>query len=78
VDEAVDAVLVRPLVAVSDRVLYRTLDAGIIDGAGVNGTANSVMGAARGVFRHLQTGLAQSYIFLMILGTLAVVGWLVT
>ncbi len=77
VDEAIDASLVRPLVTVSDRVLYRTLDAGLIDRVAVDGTANSVMGAAKGVFRHLQTGLTQSYIFLMILGTLAVVGWLV-
>jgi NADH-quinone oxidoreductase subunit L len=77
VDEAIDAAIVRPLVTVSDKLLYQRVDVGLIDGAGVNGVANTVRGAALGVFRHLQSGLAQSYLFLMIVGTLAVVGWLV-
>jgi NADH-quinone oxidoreductase subunit L len=77
VDEALDAAIVRPMVTVSDKLLYQRIDAGLIDGAGVNGVANVVRGAALGVFRHLQSGLTQSYFFLMIVGTLAVVGWLV-
>jgi NADH-quinone oxidoreductase subunit L len=77
VDEALDAAIVRPLVTVSDKLLYQRIDTGLIDGAGVNGVANVVRGAALGVFRHLQSGLTQSYLFLMIVGTLAVVGWLV-
>jgi NADH-quinone oxidoreductase subunit L len=77
VDEAIDAAIVRPMVTVSDKLLYQRIDAGLIDGAGVNGVANTVRGAALGVFRHLQSGLTQSYLFLMIVGTLAVVGWLV-
>ena len=51
VDEAIDAVIVRPLVAVSDHVLYRGVDAGLIDGAGVNGTAAVVRGSALHVLR---------------------------
>jgi NADH-quinone oxidoreductase subunit L len=77
VDEALDAAIVRPMVTVSDKLLYQRIDTGLIDGAGVNGVANVVRGAALGVFRHLQSGLTQSYLFLMIVGTLAVVGWLV-
>jgi NADH-quinone oxidoreductase subunit L len=77
VDEAIDAAIVRPMVTVSDKLLYQRIDAGLIDGAGVNGVANAVRATALGVFRHLQSGLAQSYLFLMIVGTLAVVGWLV-
>ena len=34
VDELYDAVIVRPLVRISDAVLYRGIDAGVIDGAG--------------------------------------------
>jgi NADH-quinone oxidoreductase subunit L len=77
VDEAIDAAIVRPMVTVSDKLLYQRIDAGLIDGAGVNGVANTVRAAALGVFRHLQSGLTQSYLFLMIVGTVAVVGWLV-
>jgi len=77
VDEAIDAAIVRPMVTVSDKLLYQRIDAGLIDGAGVNGVANTVHAAALGVFRRLQSGLTQSYLFLMIVGTLAVVGWLV-
>ncbi len=77
VDEAVDATVVRPLVTVSDRLLYRTIDAGLIDRGGVEGTARVVSVAASGFFRRIQSGLAQSYLFLMIVGAIAVVGWLV-
>jgi NADH-quinone oxidoreductase subunit L len=77
VDEAIDAVIVRPLVAVSDRVLYRGIDAGLIDGAGVNGTAAAVRGSALHVLRRIQSGLTQSYLALMLAGAAAVVAWMV-
>jgi NADH-quinone oxidoreductase subunit L len=77
VDEVLDATLVRPLVAVSDHVLYRGVDAGLIDGAGVNGTAAGVVGTARHVLRRIQSGLAQSYLVLMLAGAAAVLAWLV-
>ena len=77
VDEAYDAVIVKPTVALSDRVLFRVVDAGIIDGLGVNGLARTVRAAADGALKHLQTGLTQSYVFLMILGTAAIIGYLV-
>jgi NADH:ubiquinone oxidoreductase subunit 5 (subunit L)/multisubunit Na+/H+ antiporter MnhA subunit len=72
-----DATVVRPLVAISDHVLYRGVDAGLIDGAGVNGAAAGVAGAARHVLRRLQSGLAQSYLVLMLAGAAAVLAWLV-
>jgi NADH-quinone oxidoreductase subunit L len=77
VDEAYDAVLVRPLVSFSENVLYRGIDAGLIDGAAVNGSARFVRGFASGVLRHFQSGLAQGYLFLIALGTLAIASYLV-
>ena len=66
----------RPLVAVSDRVLYRTVDAGVIDGVAVNGLAYTVRGVASGGLKYLQTGLAQSYVFSMLVGAAAILWFL--
>ncbi len=78
IDDAIDRVLVRPLVWVSDRVLFRGVDGRVIDGIAVHGTAHAVVRLARGSVRRLQTGLAQSYLFLVLAGALAVVGWMVS
>jgi NADH-quinone oxidoreductase subunit L len=76
VDELYDALFVRPLIWVSDRVLYRGVDAGLIDQVAVGGTARAVQAfAARGL-KYAQSGLAQSYLILMVVGTVAIVGWL--
>jgi NADH-quinone oxidoreductase subunit L len=75
VDEFYDAVLVRPLVVVSDRVLFRGVDAAGIDGI-ANGAAAAVRALAARVLKYAQTGLAQSYLFFMIAGTLAMLGWM--
>jgi hypothetical protein len=58
-------------------VLARGIDQGLIDGVGVNGTANLVRSTADGALKYLQTGLAQSYIFMMLLGGALLVAWLV-
>jgi NADH-quinone oxidoreductase subunit L len=76
VDELYDRVFVRPLIVFSDRVLFRGVDVGLIDGAGVHGPANAVRGLASELLRHLQSGLAQGYLLVMVLGTLAIVGWM--
>jgi NADH-quinone oxidoreductase subunit L len=76
VDEAYDALFVRPLVRFSDRVLYRTVDVGVIDGAAVEGSSRAVRALARDVLRHVQSGLAQAYLVVMLLGTAAIVAWL--
>ena len=77
VDEAYDAAIVRPVVSFSENVLYRGIDAGLIDGAAVNGSARFVRGFASGVLRPFQSGLTQSYLFLIALGTLAIASYLV-
>jgi NADH-quinone oxidoreductase subunit L len=76
IDELYDAVIVRPLIAVSDRVLYRTVDAGLIDGIGVNGTARGIRAIAANGLKYAQSGLTQSYVFFMIVGAVAIVGYL--
>jgi NADH-quinone oxidoreductase subunit L len=76
IDEFYDAVIVRPLVAVSDRVLFRGIDAGLIDGVAVNGSANTVWGFASYGLKYLQSGLTQGYILLMVVGTLAIVTYM--
>ena len=76
VDEAYDLALVRPMVAISDRLLYRVVDAGLIDGGLVNGTARAVRAFAANGLKYAQSGMTQSYIILMIVGTVALVGYL--
>jgi NADH-quinone oxidoreductase subunit L len=76
VDEIYDAVIVRPLVVISDRVFYRGIDATLIDEVGANGSARAVRTLASDVFKYLQSGLAQGYLFLMVVGTLAIIGYL--
>ena len=77
VDEIYDAVIVRPLVVISDKVLYRGIDATLIDEVGANGSARAVRSLASDVLKYLQSGLAQGYLFLMVVGTLAIIGYLV-
>ena len=76
VDEIYDALLVRPLVAVSDRVLFRGVDAGLIDGLAVNGSARAVRGVASHGLKYLQSGLAQGYLVTIVAGALAIIAWL--
>jgi NADH-quinone oxidoreductase subunit L len=77
VDEIYDALIVRPLVFVSDRVLFRVVDAGIVDGVMVNGTARGVRALAAHGLKYAQSGLTQTYVFFMIVGAAALVGYLV-
>jgi NADH-quinone oxidoreductase subunit L len=78
VDELYDRVFVRPLVAISDRVLYRFIDAGLIDGVLVNGSAATLRGITNGLLKYAQSGFAQSYLAWMALGTAALVVYLAT
>jgi NADH-quinone oxidoreductase subunit L len=77
IDELYDFAIVRPLGAISRGLLARGIDQGLIDGIGVNGTANFVRATADGALKYLQTGLAQSYIFAMVIGGVLLVAWLV-
>ena len=76
IDEIYDALIVRPLVRVSERVLYRGVDAGLIDGVAVNGSARVVQGLAANGLKYAHSGLTQGYIFFMIVGAVAIVAFL--
>ena len=76
VDEIYDAAIVRPLVAVSDKVLFRVVDAGLIDGAFVNGSANTVRALAAGGLKYLHSGFTQVYFLTMVVGGLAILAYL--
>jgi hypothetical protein len=48
----------------------------LIDGVGVEGAARAVRSVAANGLKYAQSGLTQSYIFLMIVGAVAIVGYL--
>ena len=73
VDEAYDAALVRPTVAVSRDVLWKGVDNGLIDGLFVNGSA--LLARAMGwLGSQLQTGQVGTYAWVLLLGALALLG----
>ncbi|HET7249256.1 MAG TPA: NADH-quinone oxidoreductase subunit L [Gemmatimonadales bacterium] len=71
VDELYDAVVVRPIVWVSRAVLWRVVDVGIIDGAGVNGAAatSRILGW---LTSRLQTGELGFYAVIFVIGVVVV------
>jgi NADH-quinone oxidoreductase subunit L len=73
VDEAYDAAVVRPTVGISTRVLWRGMDAGIIDGLFVNGSAYLARGVGW-IGSQLQSGQVGSYAWGIVIGVLAVLG----
>jgi NADH-quinone oxidoreductase subunit L len=77
VDELYDWVFVRPLVWLSERVLHRFVDAGLIDGVLVNGSAATVRGVTSGLLKYAQSGFAQSYLAWMAVGAALLVYYLV-
>jgi NADH-quinone oxidoreductase subunit L len=56
--------------------LWRTGDETIIDGALVNGSANTI-GRIAGVLRNIQTGYLYHYAFMMVIGLCVLVAWLI-
>ena len=73
VDEIYDAAVVHPLRDGSSSVLWKTVDARVIDGA-VNGTGHLVRESA-GALRLLQTGSVRVYAASLITGVLLVLGY---
>jgi NADH-quinone oxidoreductase subunit L len=69
-DQVYDALVVRPLVAVSRAVLWRGVDAGFIDGM-VNGVGTRSQGIG-GVLRRLQSGNIRTYAAWVVLGSVVV------
>jgi NADH-quinone oxidoreductase subunit L len=74
VDEAYDAVIVNPAVKGSEKLLWKGVDVGIIDWC-VN-TGAQLVGLLSRTIRVVQTGLAQSYVFVFLLGVVAILGWM--
>ncbi|MFI5208622.1 MAG: proton-conducting transporter membrane subunit, partial [Gemmatimonadales bacterium] len=76
VDEIYEKFIVGPLLWASRVVLWKGVDAGLIDGAGVNGSA--VFARTVGwLGTRLQTGRVGTYVVLFVVGVLAILGALV-
>jgi NADH-quinone oxidoreductase subunit L len=72
IDEVYDAVVVQPIKALSDHVLWKG-DARVIDGA-VNGTGQIVMETGA-LARQIQTGSVRTYAVFVLFGAVAIVGY---
>ncbi len=75
VDEFYDATIVTPVAKGSEKLLWKRLDIGIIDGL-INFTAKATEYASQ-FFRRLQTGVVQSYAVVFVAGILFIIGWLI-
>jgi NADH-quinone oxidoreductase subunit L len=75
VDEAYDAAIVDPIVNGSRSVLWKFTDNKVIDGL-INGTAKTIDVIAS-IIRKIQTGVAQLYAMVMVLGIVAALFWII-
>jgi NADH-quinone oxidoreductase subunit L len=75
IDELYNLFIGRPLFWISQFVLFRGIDAGVIDGI-VNGTGFGVEGSGEGL-RRIETGNVQHYALAYLLGALAIAGYYV-
>jgi NADH-quinone oxidoreductase subunit L len=73
VDEIYDAIVVRPIHALSSVVLWKGFDVRVIDGA-VNGTG-AVIRAGSGALRRVQTGSVRVYAMALFAGVVAMLGY---
>lgn len=69
VDELYDVSVVQPVVKGSEKILWKIVDAGLIDGVAVNGSAKTVNIVGR-IARLFQNGYVQSYLFFFLAGVL--------
>ncbi len=74
VDEVYDSTIVNPIVNVSDKILWKWFDVGIVDGL-VNGSAGLVAITAQWL-RKIQSGIAQNYAIIFIGGIVFIFTWL--
>lgn len=74
VDELNDAFIVGPIKVISEHFLWRVVDEKIIDGS-VNGIAQASKNIGH-VFRRLQTGFISNYALWIVIGTVAILGYL--
>jgi NADH-quinone oxidoreductase subunit L len=73
VDEIYDAAIVQPIKVISNSVLWRGADAGLIDGA-VNGVGIAVRNTS-GAIRRLQTGSMRAYAAGIFIGAVLIIGY---
>jgi NADH-quinone oxidoreductase subunit L len=73
-DDVYDAFVRRVVVGGSDALLWKRVDAGVIDGA-VNG-AGTITGAIAETLRPVQTGFVRHYALLVLAGAVAIVSYL--
>jgi NADH-quinone oxidoreductase subunit L len=73
VDELYDRVIVRPVLGISRVLLWKGVDAGLIDSVGVNGSAALARGLGW-IGSRFQTGQVGTYVVVFVLGVLAVFG----
>ena len=71
IDELYDRIIVRPTVWLSRKILWRTIDAGAIDSAAVNGAANTSRFVGW-IGTRFQTGNVGTYVLVFVVGVLAV------
>lgn len=75
IDEIYEAAIVKPIQNISEKFLWKIADNKIIDGA-VNGAA-AVIEKSSGVIRKMQTGIAQFYAMIMMIGIAVVLFWII-
>jgi NADH-quinone oxidoreductase subunit L len=73
VDEIYDALIVQPIKGISSLLLWKGIDAALIDGA-VNGVGGMVRGSSSSL-RKLQTGSIRAYAASLFLGVVVILGW---
>ncbi len=72
VDEVYESAIVTPTVKVSDKLLWKGFDIGVIDGL-INFTANATEFASQ-LLKRIQTGVVQSYAIVIVAGILFIIG----
>jgi NADH-quinone oxidoreductase subunit L len=74
-DEVYEATIVNPLVKGSENILWKIADNKLIDGL-INGLAK-LIDRISGSIKKIQTGVAQSYALVMVLGILIALFWII-
>jgi NADH-quinone oxidoreductase subunit L len=75
VDEIYDAIIIKPLMWLSEFFLWKIFDVGVVDGA-VNGSAHVTEWASTKL-RKIQTGDFQVYVMLFLIGVISVLAYFV-
>jgi NADH-quinone oxidoreductase subunit L len=73
VDEIYDTTIVQPTYSISNSFLYKIVDVKIIDGI-INGSA-WIVDKTAGIIRRLQTGLAQNYAVMIVVGIVTLISY---